>query len=119
MALSANCWIIVSSCSPGPADVSRLGWPIYTPLGPRPIELCSDCAADQVGGFLAHHDAGRIGVAGRHGREDGGIGHAQPVEAVHLEALIDHGTGTRRSHAAGADRVIGSLRVGADPAEDL
>src|SRR6185436_5847162 len=84
---------------------------------PMPRRSCR--AADQVGGLLADHDAGRIGIAGGHRREDRGIGDAQSLEPVHPQALVDHGVGTRRPHAAGADRVIGGLRVGADPAEDL
>src|SRR6266513_5821472 len=59
---------------------------------------------EHVGGFLADHDRGRVGVAGRYGRHDGGIGDPQPADAVDPQARIADRLGVG-PHMAGADRM--------------
>jgi hypothetical protein len=59
---------------------------------------------EHVGGFLADHDRGRVGVAGRDGGHDRRVSDPEPADAGDPEARVAHrlGVGT---HMAGADRM--------------
>ena len=59
-----------------------------TPLPParRPPAPC--------GRLLADHDGGRVGVARGQRRHDRGVGDAQPCDAAHAQAVVDHGGGS-------------------------
>ena len=48
---------------------------------------------DEIGGLLGDHDHGRVDVAGRKIRHDGGIDHAQPFNAANPQVRIDDSIG--------------------------
>src|SRR6516162_1962589 len=54
--------------------------------------------------FLPDHDRRSIGVAADNQRHDGGIGNAQPSNAVYPQTRIHNRVATR-AHPAGADRM--------------
>src|SRR4029450_6127553 len=54
--------------------------------------------------FLPDHDRRSIGVAADNQRHDGGIGDAQPSNAMHPQTRI-HDRVATRAHPAGADRM--------------
>jgi hypothetical protein len=70
-------------------------------------------AEDHVGGLFGDHDGRGVGVAADQGRHDRGVDHAQSLDAAHLELGVDHGVWVG-AHAAGADRVVDGLGLGAD-----
>jgi hypothetical protein len=49
----------------------------------------SRAAEDEIGGLLADHDTGRVGVAADEVRHDRGIGDAQALDAAHAQVRID------------------------------
>ena len=75
---------------------------------------------DHVGGLLADHDAGRVGVAVDDDGHDGGVGDAQAVDAVDAEPGVDDGRGVGgRPHLARAHRVVHGHRQVVDEAQPI
>ena len=60
-------------------------------------------AADHVGGLVGDHQRRGVEIGRDHPRHDRGVDHAQALQPVHAQLVVDHGpVGVRRSHAAGA-----------------
>ena len=60
-------------------------------------------AADHVGGLVGDHQGRGVEIGRDHPRHDRGVDHAQALQPVHAQLVVDHGPfGVRRSHAAGA-----------------
>src|SRR3954465_6941491 len=69
---------------------------------------------DEVGGLLADHDAGRVGVAGDDPRHHRRVGDPQPGDAVDGQVRPDH-----RAERAGADRVPQRAGVATDEVDQV
>lgn len=67
---------------------------------------------DEVGGALADHNAGGVGVPADNGWHHRGIGHAQPLNADHAQLGIDDGQRIA-AHLAGANGMIDRFRPAA------
>ena len=64
-------------------------------------------AQDHVRSFLRDHQRGRIGVDRGQRRHDRGIDHAQALQAMNTQLVINHRIPTvGRPHAAGAHHVV-------------
>src|SRR5688572_10128699 len=59
---------------------------------------------DHVDGLLGHHHDGRVGVAGHQRRHRRAVDDAQPIDAAHAQALVEHGHRVD-AHLAGAARM--------------
>jgi hypothetical protein len=60
-------------------------------------------AADQIRGLVGDHQGRRVEIGRDHPRHDRGIDHAQALQPVHAELVVDHGPcGVGRAHPAGA-----------------
>jgi hypothetical protein len=59
----------------------------------------------KVGRLFADHDRRRVDVAADDGRQNGGVGDAQALDATHAQPIVDHRLRIG-AHAAGADRML-------------
>lgn len=66
---------------------------------------------DHIGGLLPNHDGRRVRVPTHDSGHDAGVHHPQPLDAVHPEAMIDHGLWvTRWAHLARPHGVVDCSR---------
>ena len=116
-------------CSAGasePDQIAQLFWtsprrgdPTSGPVAPAGVVVVvrrgdrGSVLAQPCGDALGEHDCGQVGVGGRNRRHDSGVGHEQPIRAVHLAVSVDNCAMIRvRPHAEACNWWPGRSRLG-------
>ena len=73
---------------------------------------------NEIGGTLADHDRGCVGIARWHGRHDGSVSNAEIFNTVNAKLVVDHCHGIV-THLARTHGVVGSLGIGFDPIQQF